>query len=476
MADTMNTSILMKLALSTALFAFPALVIADVEEGKQIYSDNCASCHGASLEGGIGSSFVDHIWNYGTDPGLITLSVKFGIANLEMPAWGKILTDAQIQSVVEYILEQEKNTKIVSSSVPNQVTTLLYDLKVEVLNSSLDTPWAMEFLDAHSALVTDRAGRLYQMLDGVLQKEPVQSIPEDIMTAGQAGLFDVVADPDYEKNGWIYLSYAHLLDSSGDVEEAKAMTRIIRGRIQDGQWIDQEVLYQSDDEHYSPIPAHFGGRIVVDADGYLYFSIGDRYAKTEAQDITRPNGKIHRINKDGTIPGDNPFVSDSSAIPSIYSFGHRNPQGLALDPVTNTVWSTEHGPWGGDELNRILPGENYGWPVITYGHDYDGTAISEFTAQPGMQQPAWYWTPSIAVFNLDIYSGKLFPKWQNNVLVSSLKYRDLRRMVRDGDQIIHEEVLLKGIGRMRSVKVAPDGAVYVLLNAPSLILRLTPAE
>jgi len=473
--DSMNTFNWMKMAVIATMIALPSLVSAGVEEGKKVYADNCAACHGNKLEGGIGSSFTDRIWNYGQDPQLIMLNVAFGISNLEMPGWSEILTDTEIQSVVEYILDQEKKSKSVAPAIPDTVATEKYNLKVEVLDNSLDTPWAMDFIDANNALVTDRAGKLYQMVSGVLQKEPVKGTPTDIAQTGQAGLFDVVVDPDYAKNGWIYLSYSQLLDTSADMDDSKAMTRIIRGQIKDGQWTDQKVLYQADAKHYTNIRAHFGARIVVH-DGYLYFSVGDRYAMKEAQDITRPNGKIHRIHKDGSIPKDNPFVDASGAIPSIYSFGHRNPQGLALNSATKKIWSTEHGPMGGDELNLIQPGKNYGWPEITFGRDYDGTAISEFTEKPGMEQPIIHWTPSIAVFSLDFYTGSLFPKWRNNVLVSSLKYKELRRLVLDGDKVIHQETLVKGIGRMRSVKAGPDGAVYVLFNSPSLILRFTPKK
>ncbi len=461
--------------LITSGLLLSSLSIADVTEGKKIYDNNCAACHGKNLEGGIGSNFIDGIWNYGNMPQLIALNVKFGIVNLEMPAWENKLTDAEIQSVVDYVLDKEKHSKVKPPPIPNIIKTELYDLNVDVLNSSLDTPWAIDFIDANNALVTDRAGKLYRMANGVIQKDPVKSIPSDVAQAGQAGLFDVVVDPNFEKNGWIYLSYAQSHDPSVNPQKAKTMTRIVRGQIKDNRWTNEQVLYQADGKFYTTSRAHFGARIAVDQN-YLYFSVGDRGAKEQAQDLTRPNGKIHRINKDGSIPTDNPFLNVSGANPTIYSYGHRNPQGLTMNRITGQVWSTEHGPMGGDELNLVNMGKNYGWPEITYGRNYDGTAITDFTEKPGMEQPVIHWTPSIAVFSLDFYRGDLFSKWRNNILVSSLKYRELKRLTLDGDKVTSQETLVKGIGRMRSVKTSPDGAIYVLFNDPALILRFTPAN
>ena len=464
--------------INVALFAFviaiPTMVQADAGEGREIYQKHCAECHGAELQGGLGSSFLDHVWNYGEGPRTIWMTVKYGIPNLEMPAWKDVLSDGEIKSVVGFIVAQDKNSALVPPPMPEQVKTEIYGLALEVLDDSLDEPWSIAFINKTQALVTDKTGKLYQMLNGKIQKDFIRGLPQDITNINQAGLLDVVLDPDYADNGWIYLSYSQELAKAKDEKRARAMTRIIRGRIKDGNWIDQQILFEAPEEFYSTTRHHFGSRIVFDEQGYLYFSVGDRGAKEQAQDMSRPNGKIHRIHKDGSIPKDNPFLNQRGAIPSIFSFGHRNPQGLATHPVTKEVWSTEHGPMGGDELNHIRSAKNFGWPEITYGINYDGNIISAFTEKDGMEQPVHHWTPSIAVCDINFYAGDLFSGWKNNLLVTSLKYRDLRRLVIEGDKVVHEEVLLRGIGRMRSVTVGPDGAIYVLVNEPSLILRLTP--
>lgn len=464
----------MKIIFLVTAMATPAWAKSDLGAGEEIYQKHCAECHGVQLEGGIGSNFIDHVWNYGDGLWGIGSNVKYGIPNLEMPAWKDVLSDDEIKSVVTFIMDFDKNSSIAPRQRPQQVTTEAYALKLDVLDDSLEEPWAIAFMNKDSALVTDKVGKLYQMLNGKIQKEPVSGLPENITNVGQSGLLDVMLDPDYASNGWVYLSYSHELDKAKDKKRGDAMTRIIRGRIKDGSWIDQQILFEAAHELYSATRHHYGSRIIFDDEDYLYFSVGDRGAKEQAQDLSRPNGKIHRIHKDGSIPKYNPYLDQPDAIPSIFSYGHRNPQGMALHPVTKEVWATEHGPMGGDELNHVQRGKNYGWPEITYGINYDGKIISEFTEKPGLEQPVKHWTPSIAVCDIDFYSGGLFSAWENNLLVTSLKYRDLRRLVIEDGKVVHEEVLLKGVGRMRSVTVAPDGAIYILANEPSLILRLTP--
>lgn len=472
----MRVMIGLKSIFLVAVFATPLWAKSGIEEGKKLYQTHCAECHGTELQGALGSSFIDHVWNYGKDPGLVWLNIKFGIPNVEMPAWKDMLSDGEIESVIRFIKDEEKNSEIAPPPIPQHVKTELYGLKMEVLDDQLVEPWSIAFIDKNNALVTDKPGKLYQMLKGKIRQEPVMGLPDDITNIGQAGLLDVVLDPEYARNGWVYLSYSQELEKAKDEKRARAMTRIIRGRIKENNWIDQQVLFEAPEEFYSETRHHFGSRIVFDDEGYLYFSVGDRGAKELAQDISRPNGKIHRIHKDGTIPKDNPFLNQEGSIPSIFSYGHRNPQGLSVHPTTKEIWSTEHGPMGGDELNHVRRGKNFGWPEITYGINYDGNIISEFSEKPGMEQPVHHWTPSIAVCDIDFYAGGLFPEWKDNLLVTSLKYMDLRRLVIEGDKVVHEEILLKAVGRMRSVTVGPDGAVYVLANNPSLILRLTPEK
>ena len=221
------------------------------------------------------------------------------------------------------------------------------------------------------------------------------------------------------------------------------MTRLVRGHIVENAWTGQEVIFEAPHDTYVTTRHHYGCRIVFDPDGYLYFSIGDRGRSSNAQDLTRPNGKIHRIHPDDSIPDDNPFIHIENALPSIYSYGHRNPQGLAIHPVTGRLWITEHGPMGGDELNLITAGVNYGWPEITYGLNYNGTVITDNEFLPDMQQPNWYWKPSIAVCGLDFVRGDLFPKWRNHLLVGALKYEEVQLLTLHEDRVLHFETILK---------------------------------
>jgi glucose/arabinose dehydrogenase len=337
----------------------------------------------------------------------------------------------------------------------------------------LEIPWAIDFLDPTTALITEKPGRLRVVSKGKLQPEPVKNIPK-VLNEGQGGLMDVAVDPNYKENGWIYLAFSHVLDKKAGEERPGAMTKIVRGKIDNNTWTNEEVLFEAPHEMYRTTRHHYGCRIVFDPQGFLYFAIGERGLGFEAQDIKLPNGKVHRINKDGSIPKDNPFVNEANAIKSIYSYGNRNIQGIAIHPETGKVWATEHGPMGGDELNLIGAGKNYGWPEISYGINYDGKIITEFTHKPGMEQPNLYWRPSIAVCGLDFYTGNLFPKWKNKLLVGALKYEEVRLLDIENDRVTHDEVILKGQGRVRDVQTGPDGAIYVVLNDPGTVVKLLP--
>jgi len=308
---------------------------------------------------------------------------------------------------------------------------------------------------------------------GRLQSEPVKNTPK-VLNEGQGGLLDVAIDPDYHQNGWIYLAFSHALNVAPGGERPLSMTKIVRGKIENNTWISEEVLFQAPGKTYQTTRHHYGCRIVFDPWGYLYFTVGDRGAGFQAQDVTLPNGKTHRIHKDGRIPENNPFVSEPNAMKSIYSLGNRNIQRMAIHPETGQLWVTEHGPMGGDELNLIKAGLNYGWETITYGKNYNGTTITNLTHKPGMEQPVFYWNPSIAVCGLDFYRGDLFKKWKNRLMAGALKYEEVRILHIENERMIHEETILKGAGRVRDVSTGPDGAIYVVLNNPDKVIRLTP--
>jgi glucose/arabinose dehydrogenase len=440
-------------------------------QGQQVYNDYCATCHGEDLQGGMASSLVDGEWQFGSKDSHVFRNIKFGILHRGMPAFEDGLSDEQIQAVVAYMKNAEQDAGVIEAEPAETVQTLLYDLNVDTFADGLEIPWSIDFIKPSHALVTERPGPVWQIIEGRRLDEPISGTPE-VLHQGQGGMMDVAIDPDYQDNGWIYLSYSHALDKPGE-RRPPAMTRIVRGRLQDNTWIDQQVIWESPPEFYRETRHHYGCRIVFDPDGYLYFAIGDRGASEHAQDVTRPNGKVHRIHRDGRIPQDNPFVDTPDAIKSIFTYGNRNAQGLAVHPQTGEVWETEHGPMGGDELNLLKAGVNYGWPEVTYGLNYNGTVISEHVSKPGMASPVLYWKPSIAVCGLDFYRGDQFSRWNNRLLVGALKYEQVRLLDIKDDRVMHEEVIFNNFGRVRDVATGPDGAIYVVLNSPDKVVKLT---
>lgn len=439
--------------------------------GRGLYAQFCATCHGPDLRGGLGPDLVDDVWLHGSDRAALHRVIREGVAANGMPAFGPALTPAQVDDLVDFIEAVRADPALAPTAAVDTLSTLDYAINVEVFADSLELPWAIDFLDLQTALVTERPGRLRVVRQGRPAEAPVAGTPE-VVAEGQGGLLDVTVDPAYAQNGWIYLAYSHALAPAG--EDAPAMTRIVRGRIRDNTWVDQEVLFEAPHETYLTTRHHYGSRIVFDPAGDLYFSIGDRGQGAQAQDLSRPNGKVHRIRPDGTIPADNPFVHVAGALPSIFTYGHRNPQGLAVHPATGAVWAVEHGPLGGDELNRLVAGRNYGWPEITYGINYNGTLITEARVRPGMEQPVLYWRPSIAVSGLAFYDTPGFPLWRGHLLVGALRDEEVRLLDLAGDRVMHQEVILKDAGRVREAVPGPDGAIYVVLNEPGRILRLTP--
>ncbi|WP_340112203.1 PQQ-dependent sugar dehydrogenase [Maribellus mangrovi] len=444
------------------------------QDGQALYQQNCASCHGADLNGGNAASLIDGVWQFGAENSYIYRNIKFGIPHLGMPSYEATLSDAEIGSILDYIRNSEKNVGAEKPALVNEYETMDYDLDVEVFAEGLEIPWAIDFLDKNTALITERPGRLRVVKNGKLLPEAVKNTPE-VLHRGQGGLLDVAVDPNYDKNGWVYLAFSHVLRDDG-AGRPGAMTKLVRGKINNNTWTDEQVIYEAPHETYRTTRHHYGCRIVFDPDGYLYFAIGERGYQDMAQDFTLPNGKVHRIYPDGKVPTDNPWYNEQGAIKTLYSLGNRNIQGMAVHPVTGEVWATEHGPMGGDELNLIEAGKNYGWPVITYGRNYNGTIITEQTHKEGMEQPIYYWKPSTAVCGLDFYRGDLFPKWKNKLMVGALKYEQVSLLDIEKDRVMHEEVIFKNQGRVRDVSTGPDGAIYIVLNNPGTVVRLVPKQ
>lgn len=332
-----------------------------------------------------------------------------------------------------------------------------HDLSVNLITPGLDHPWSIAFISENDWLVTERSGQLRRVVNGELLKNPVAGLPE-IRQSGQGGLLDVVLHPQFASNRWVYLSY-----SSG--KGSKLGTEVMRGKLNDNKLSDVEVIFQANPK--SRGGRHFGSRLVFDDQGYLFVSLGDRGNKKNGQLQNSHPGSIIRLNDDGSVPDSNPFVNVAGVLPEIYSYGHRNVQGMVFDSANKTLWAHEHGPQGGDELNQVLAGKNYGWPVITYGVNYgSGTQIGEGTEKNGMEQPATFWDPSIAPSGLAVIDSPKYPQWQGNLLVGALKYQLLARLELVQGKVVHEERLLAGeLGRIRDVRQGPDGYIYLLTDA-----------
>ncbi|HMA15998.1 MAG: PQQ-dependent sugar dehydrogenase [Bacteroidota bacterium] len=343
------------------------------------------------------------------------------------------------------------------------------DFRIETLAEGLRHPWGLAFLPDGGILITERPGNLRLFKDGALQSEPVPGIPSNIAARGQGGLLDVALHPDFAENGLVYLSYA----GSG---EDGANTEVARARFDGAALDDLEVIFRAQPKVGGG--NHYGSRLLFAGDGTLYVSLGDRYRHMkEAQSLANHLGTIVRLNDDGSVPEDNPFVGRDDARPEIFSYGHRNVQGLALHPETGEVWAHEHGPQGGDEVNLLKPGANYGWPAVTYGIDYSGAIISEKSEAPGMEPPVLHWTPSIAPSGMTFYDGEAFPEWRGDLFVGALSHLHLRRLELDGREVTGQEVLLASLSeRIRAVRQGTDGLLYILTDsAEGRLLRLSPA-
>lgn len=355
--------------------------------------------------------------------------------------------------------------------------TVHHDFRVVTVADSLINPWSIAFLPGGDMLVTERPGRLRIVRNGKLLPAPVAGVPE-VFARGQGGLLEVLPHPSFASNRLIYLSYAKPLGDS-----TAATTAVIRGRLDNDRLTNVEQIFEAQTRG---APGHFGSRLAFDREGYLFITVGDRVVPPAgdleahpAQDLSNHHGTINRIHDDGRVPADNPFAGREGARPEIWSYGHRNPQALAIHPQTGDVWATEHGPQGGDELNLIRKGLNYGWPVIGFGVNYrTGAAIHSGTVRAGMEQPSHVWVPSIGVSGMQIYTGDKFPEWKGSILVGGLVGEQLVRLTADGQRVELAEILLRRSGRIRDVRQGPDGFIYLAIEdrqgKPTPVVRLEP--
>lgn len=352
-----------------------------------------------------------------------------------------------------------------------------HDFRVVIVADGLDHPWSMAWLPGGEMLIVERPGRLRVVRDGVLQPEPVAGWPAVYRDEGQGGFMDILPHPDFTENNWLYLSYGKPSEDGSE-----GTTTLVRGRWDDGRVADVEEIFESNAWHGNN--NHFSGRMAFGLDGYLYLTVGDRMFEPDmmadhpALDVTNHMGTIVRLHDDGRVPGDNPFVGRGDALPEIWSYGHRNLQGLAVDPGTGDVWSNEHGPRGGDELNLIAGGGNYGWPVVSHGINYDGTAYTTDASGDGVESPRFVWTPSIGISGMMIYRGDAFPWWKGSAFAGGMVGEQLARVILEGTDALGVETLLHGeLGRVRDVREGPDGLIYLALeHAEELtaVVRLEP--
>ena len=357
-------------------------------------------------------------------------------------------------------------------------TSAVHDYRVVTVVDGLVQPWSIAFLPGGDMLITERPGRLRIVRQGKLLPQPVEGIPK-VFTSSQGGLLEVMPHPDFTSNRLLYLTY-----SKAGATDAQATTTLIRGRFENDRLTNVQQLFEATAQGRN----HFSGKIAFDGKGYLFLSAGDRQAPPEgnleahpAQDVSNHQGKIIRLHDDGRVPADNPLLKRPGARPEIWSYGHRNVQGLAIHPVTGDLWANEHGPQGGDELNRIQPGMNYGWPVIGYGVNYTtGAAIHAGTHRDGMQQPVNVWVPSIGISGLMIYTGDKFPQWKGNMFAGGMNGQQLSRLTLDGQRVVSQELLVQRMGRIRDVRQGPDGYIYLVTDdregKPTPVYRMEPVE
>lgn len=472
------------------------------------YQDNCSLCHGENLEGAAQGVPLRGELRHGDSMAELTGSIRNGYDSSGMPSWRDTLEPAQIRNIALFILESRANVNYETSnfemplSIPDAVfESELHNFRLETVASNLEPlPFSIEPLPDGRLLLTEKTRGVSIIAANGEQSALIQGTPQaydDIyrlstrldIERGMGWLFDIVLHPNYEENGWIYLYFSDRCEDCNELSRERdapvSMNKLVRGKIEDGLWVEQETIWEADKKHYGAAgDVGAGGRVAFDNRGHVYFSVGMKGRSNHhgIQDLSAPSGKIHRVNNDGSIPADNPFANRDDVYRSIYTYGHRSPQGLEFDSENGELWGTEHGPRGGDELNRLLPGKNYGWPLYSLGMDYNGTVV-EYGKDLGIafelsdiEQPVADLTPSPAVSSFIIASSDQFPEWKGDFLVGSLKARSLFRVDIENNRFVKRETLLEGLGRIRDIEQGFDGDIFLLLEHSSggQIVRLVP--
>ena len=434
----------------------------------EAYTQWCSSCHGPE-----GGDFIDRDWKLGSTADAVRRVIEEGHELLGMPAYGSTLSAGEIDAITDFVMERAASARGFKPTPPEQLKTSDLTLRVNTMVDGLETPWGIDFVNDTTLLITEREGRLWKLEAGRLIA--IEGLPDDIHVKGQGGLLDVMhwQDPSTREE-WVYLTYSK--DRPGDADQsATALVRAPWSAETEGieAWEELFVATPYEKTHH-----HYGSRVEVGGDGKLYLTCGERGRRdVHPQTLSTSPGKVHRFNPDGSIPDDNPFVNQPDAVPSIWTWGHRNPQGMFCHPETGTIWTHEHGPKGGDEINIPEPGNNYGWPKITFGRNYIGTIITKDTAMVGMEQPLYYWLPSIGACGMDVVYGDSWPaSWQNNLLVGSLSFEYLERLQMEDNRVVARERLLEGVGRVRDIARNSKGEVFVAVEGAGTVLHLQPME
>lgn len=436
---------------------------------KKIFQTNCTGCHGQQME-----AFADRKWSHGKDFDSIKKSITDGYINAGMPSWKAMFSEAEISNLSRYIRKGIENVErygLVSKAlISDTLVTEVITIKLDTVFSGIEVPWDMNWLPNGDMLLTSRSGNLYR-IDKSGKQHNIKGVPK-VRSKQQAGLFEVLPHPKFIENNFIYLSYANPKIKNKDTTTT---TMVRRYSLKNDVLSEEKLILEAGP--YNKRNVHFGAKMLFDDKGYLFITVGDRGERdVNPQDLTKMAGKIHRFNADGSVPNDNPFVNTPNTINSIYSYGHRNPQGIAFHPETGSLWEHEHGPRGGDEMNIIQAGKNYGWPLASFGINYDGTTFTDDLDKEGMESPIHYWTPSIAPCGITFVTTDRYKGWEGNLLAGSLRFEYLNRCVIKNNKVVKEESLFKGIGRLRSVEQGPNGYLYVAVEKPGYVFRLIPIE
>ena len=492
-------------AIFGAAFGYWYFITADSREPSFVaWNGNCAGCHGKALEGTeLGSALVDVQLKQGDTVGEMSTVIAKGIPGTTMEAWDKKLSPQQIKLLAIYVSERRQKWRSIAESYTKEpresriIRSKHHDFRLELVTTLKSRPYSLAPMPGGDILVAEKIRGLSIVDQQGKQRPLITDTPQVWGTLlsvrgtwlNLGTVLDVELHPDYEKNGWIYLSHTDRCNWLCGWVVPGTMVRVVRGRIKDGKWVDQEVIWSVHKDHYTPVPdAVAAGRLAFDAQRYLYISIGGKNIYGKLHQLDTPFGKIHRVHDDGTVPNDNPFWvapeerPDASTIHTVWSYGHRTGQGLDGHPTNGEIWNTEMGPRGGDEINHILAGQNYGWPLYTNGLDYSGEEISigkdlglDFPVESTVL-PVVDFTPAPAVSNFTFHDGIKFPGWRNDLLVGSLKASTLYRLRIEDNELVEQEKLITDFGRIRDVEMGDDGFVYIVLehNETGSLWRIVP--